>query len=112
MSILQTTDLKKYYGTEPNITKALDGVTLSIEDGEFVAIVGTSGSGKSTLLNMMGGLDTPTSGSIKVKRTIQIQRRTTYDLPQAQHWFYLPELQSCPRPECLRKHCPAGGVGR
>ena len=67
MSILQTTDLKKYYGTELNITKALDGVTLSIEEGEFVAIVGTSGSGKSTLLNMMGGLDTPTSGSIKVK---------------------------------------------
>ncbi len=67
MSILQTTDLKKYYGTEPNITKALDGVSLSIEDGEFVAVVGTSGSGKSTLLNMMGGLDAPTSGSIKVK---------------------------------------------
>ena len=67
MRILQTTDLKKYYGTEPNITKALDGVTLSIEEGEFVAIVGTSGSGKSTLLNMMGGLDTPTSGSIQVK---------------------------------------------
>ena len=67
MSILQTTDLKKYYGTELNITKALDGVTLSIEEGEFVAIVGTSGSGRSTLLNMMGGLDTPTSGSIKVK---------------------------------------------
>ncbi len=67
MSILQTTNLKKYYGTEPNITKALDGVTLSIEQGEFVAIVGTSGSGKSTLLNMMGGLDVPTSGSVKVK---------------------------------------------
>lgn len=67
MSILQTTDLKKYYGTEPNITKALDGVTLSIEQGEFVAIVGTSGSGKSTLLNMMGGLDVPTSGSVRVK---------------------------------------------
>ena len=67
MSILQTTDLKKYYGTDPNITKALDGVTLSIEQGEFVAIVGTSGSGKSTLLNMMGGLDVPTSGSVKVK---------------------------------------------
>lgn len=45
MSILQTTELKKYYGSKPNITKALDGVTLSIEDGEFVAIVGTSGSG-------------------------------------------------------------------
>ena len=67
MGILQTRDLKKYYGTEPNITKALDGVTLFIEEGEFVAIVGTSGSGKSTLLNLMGGLDTPTSGSIKVK---------------------------------------------
>ena len=67
MSILQTTDLKKYYGVEPNITKALDGVTLSIEQGEFVAIVGTSGSGKSTLLNMMGGLDVPTSGSVHIK---------------------------------------------
>ena len=67
MSILQTTDLKKHYGTEPNITKALDGVTLSIEQGEFVAIVGTSGSGKSTLLNMMGGLDVPTSGSVQIK---------------------------------------------
>ena len=67
MSILQTTDLKKHYGAGPNLTKALDGVTLSIEQGEFVAIVGTSGSGKSTLLNMMGGLDVPTSGSVKVK---------------------------------------------
>ena len=67
MSILQTTDLKKYYGTKPNITKALDGVTLSIEQGEFAAIVGTSGSGKSTLLNMMGGLDVPTSGSVQIK---------------------------------------------
>ena len=66
MSILQATELKKYYGTEPNITRALDGVTLSIEKGEFVAIVGTSGSGKSTLLNMIGGLDVPTSGQVVV----------------------------------------------
>ena len=66
MSILQTTELKKYYGAKPNITRALDGVTLSIEKGEFVAIVGTSGSGKSTLLNMIGGLDVPTSGKFSV----------------------------------------------
>ena len=66
MSILQATELKKYYGTETNITRALDGVTLSIEKGEFVAIVGTSGSGKSTLLNMIGGLDVPTSGQVVV----------------------------------------------
>lgn len=66
MSILKVKDLKKYYGLEPNITKALDGVTLSIEKGEFIAVVGSSGSGKSTLLNMMGGLDVPTSGSVDV----------------------------------------------
>ena len=53
MSILQTIDLKKYYGTEPNITRALEGVNFSVEDGEFVAVVGTSGSGKSTRVRMM-----------------------------------------------------------
>jgi len=67
MNVLQTIDLKKQYGSEPNITRALDGVNLSVEQGEFVAVVGTSGSGKSTLLNMMGGLDTPTSGSVIVR---------------------------------------------
>lgn len=67
MGILQVTELKKYYGAEPNMTKALDGVSLTINEGEFAAIVGTSGSGKSTLLNMMGGLDNPSSGKVEVR---------------------------------------------
>ena len=66
MEILETNNLKKYYGSGGTMVKALDGVNFSVEDGEFVAIVGTSGSGKSTLLHMIGGLDRPTSGTVKV----------------------------------------------
>ncbi len=68
MSILSTKNLMKQYGTEPNIVRALDDVNISIERGEFLAIIGTSGSGKSTLLNMLGGLDRPTSGSVKIDK--------------------------------------------
>ncbi len=64
MSILKTIDLKKYYGDEGNLVKALDGVSIEINEGEFVAVVGSSGSGKSTLLHMLGGLDNATSGIV------------------------------------------------
>ena len=66
MSILQTEGLKKYYGTGDTEVRALDEVDLTVERGEFVAIVGTSGSGKSTLLHMLGGLDRPTAGKVTV----------------------------------------------
>lgn len=66
MGILQTKNLTKYYGAEPTVVKALDGVDLTIEEGKFVAVVGTSGSGKSTLLHMLGGLDRATAGEVQV----------------------------------------------
>lgn len=67
MKILETKQLKKYYGSGDTLVKALDGIDLSVLQGEFVSIVGTSGSGKSTLLHMLGGLDRPTSGVVRVE---------------------------------------------
>lgn len=67
MSVLKTRELKKYYGKGDTLVKALDGVDIDVEKGEFVSIVGTSGSGKSTLLHMLGGLDLPTSGKVLVE---------------------------------------------
>ena len=68
-SILKAANLKKYYGKGDTMVKALDGVDLEIERGKFTAVIGTSGSGKSTLLNMLGGLDTPTEGSVRIGGT-------------------------------------------
>lgn len=66
MIVLETVNLKKYYGVEPNITKALDGINFTVEKGEFVAIVGTSGSGKTTLLKLIMGLYTNYTGYIYI----------------------------------------------
>ena len=66
MEILKTVDLRKYYGRGEAMVKALDGVSLPVEQGEFAAVVGSSGSGKSTLLHMLGGLDYPTQGQVFV----------------------------------------------
>lgn len=68
-SIVKALGLKKYYGSGEALVKALDGVDLEIERGKFTAIIGTSGSGKSTLLNMLGGLDTPSEGSVNIGGT-------------------------------------------
>ncbi|MGL4911845.1 MAG: ABC transporter ATP-binding protein [Romboutsia sp.] len=66
MSILKTSNLKKYYGKDENLVKAIDNANIDIKEGEFVAIVGKSGSGKSTLLHMIGGLDNPTEGKVYI----------------------------------------------
>ena len=75
MEVLKTEGLRKYYGTGENLVKALDGVYISVERGEFLAVVGTSGSGKSTLLHMLGGLDRPSAGRVCVDDKDIFRRR-------------------------------------
>ena len=102
MTVLETKDLKKYYGSGDTQVKALDGVDLMVENGEFVAIVGTSGSGKSTLLHMLGGLDRPTGGSVLVEGRdifaghLRPERRGADHLPPAENRLCVPVLQPGP----------------
>ena len=94
MLVLKAENLRKIYGKGENQVKALDGVELSVEKGEFVAVVGTSGSGKSTLLNMLGGLDTPTEGSIRIGNTeaCKAYQRGSHRFQKETNRFHLPEL--------------------
>ena len=82
MEILRAAGLKKYYNTDTYEVHALDGIDLSVEEGEFLAIIGTSGSGKSTLLNLLGGLDVPTEGGVWIRgeslRDMEEEERTIF----------------------------------
>ena len=79
MALVEVQNVKKFYRKKPNLIKALNGVNLKVEKGEFVSIVGTSGSGKSTLLNIIGGLDKPTEGKVIIdnKNRLRIWIRAT-----------------------------------
>ena len=91
MKILTAVNLRKIYGKGDTAVRALDGVELAVEKGEFVAIVGTSGSGKSTLLHMIGGLDVPTSGTVTVDGQ-ELNRMTDEQLTIFQQYNLVPML--------------------
>lgn len=114
MSILETRNLRKIYGSGDTEVRALDGVNLSVDSGEFVAIVGTSGSGKSTLLHMLGGLDRPTSGSVIVdgKDIFSLKDEALTIFRRRKDRLCLPELQSGAGAEREGKHRPAHPAGR
>lgn len=82
MEMVRAAGLKKYYSTDAGVVRALDGVTLSVSDGEFLAVVGTSGSGKTTLLNLLGGLDVPTEGGVWIRgnslKDMEAEERTIF----------------------------------
>ena len=92
MTVLETRELKKYYGTGENRVCALNGINLKVEQGEFLTIVGSSGSGKSTLLHMLGGLDRPSEGSVVVDGKDLFSMRSTYDFQEKENRFCIPGL--------------------
>ena len=94
MTILQTKDLKKYYGSGDTQVKALDGVNLEIEEGGGMAIVGCSGSGGSTLLHMLGGMDRPTSGFVTVdgKNIFTLKDEALAIFRRRKNWICIPVL--------------------
>lgn len=94
MHLLEVKELSKTYGTGETTVQALKGVTFSVPKGEFVAVVGESGSGKSTLLNLIGGLDTPTSGKVLIdgQRCLCHERQRVDRVSPQKHWFCLSKF--------------------
>ena len=102
-SLLQVTGLTKVYGKRGAATRALDGVDLSLEAGEYVGIMGASGSGKTTLLNCVSTIDKPTSGSILVEGRELVVAGGSYEL--------CPHAAGCAGRDCARRDCPRGRCG-
>ena len=107
MEFLKIENLCKVYGKDENQVTALDHVSLTIEKGEFVAVIGSSGSGKSTLLHIIGGVDLPTSGKVYLAGRICGKQRYPCHLPQASGRTDLPVPQPHPHPECGGKYHPS-----
>ena len=103
MEMVKAIGLKKYYVTDSYEVHALDGVTFSVEDGEFLAIVGTSGSGKTTLLNLLGGLDVPTEGGVWIrgKKLERYGSRRANHIPQTKYRICISAVQPGSHAQCV-----------
>ena len=103
MDMVTAVNLKKYYSTDTYEVRALDGVSLTAEEGEFLAVVGTSGSGKTTLLNMLGGLDVPDSGGVWIRGSSlkDMDREGAYRISETEYRICLSAVQSDPVSFCL-----------
>ena len=104
--LLKIEHLVKYYGSRSSLTKALNDISLTVEKGEFTAIMGASGSGKTTLLNCISTIDRPTGGQIYIDGvcTSDLKERPV-GFPEGQTGIYLPGVQSAGYTDCVRQHC-------